>query len=379
MAPAHVNHAPAPLQQFTPRPGRALISSMLAKPPARRPRDAESLARAVDAIRAGNIRAAEAAVPGMLAFGAGADVATAAVPRQDTQATRAVPATTTSALPTVAAPAAAGAAAGLAASRDWSEEDVDAVEPDRPYRPEEENRRSPWLLPLIVLLLLALAAIAFLILQPLLAGDDPETVPVETSTSASATPSRSRTPAPSPSTTSASPSPSPSTTEAEEVVITPSQYLGRPEAEVAAELGALGFRVETRREPSADIAAGYVIGVDPVGSLSPGETITVTSSSGPEQVTVPAGLQGRDAAEVEGILVDLGLVPVNTGTQESQQPPGTVLLVNPGAGTVLPTGSNVGYVVSTGPPAPPAPASTSPAAPTAPASPTPSSTATTGP
>ncbi len=353
IALAQVNDAPPPLPESIPQPVRALIGSMLAKDPAERPRDAESLARAVDAIRTGDIRAAEAAVPGMLAFGAGLGTATAPVPRQDTQATTAVRAPGTSALPTVAAPAAAGAAAGIAASRDWSQEDLDAEgphHPEQPYRREEENRRSPWLIPLIVLLLLALAAIAFLILQPLLAGDDPDSVPVETSTSASAAPSRSSASTPSPSPSSSSPTPSPSTTEADEVVITPSQYLGRAEAEVAAELGSLGFRVITQREPSAEIAEGYVIGIDPVGTLSPGETITVTSSAGPEQATVPAGLQGRTVADVEAALVDLGLIPVNTGSQESQLPAGTVVSVSPGAGTVLTAGSNVGYIVSTGPP-----------------------------
>ncbi|TKV28981.1 PASTA domain-containing protein [Arthrobacter sp. NamB2] len=373
IALAQVNDAPPPLPESIPRPVRALIASMLAKDPADRPADAESLARAVDAIRAGDIRQAEAAVPGMLAFAAGGDAATAAVPRQDTQATTAVPAPTTSALPTVAAPAAAGAAAGIAASRDWSEEDVDAADPAPAYGREDENRRSPWLIPLIVLLLLALIAIAFLVLQPLLAGDDSDNAPA-TTTSASATPSRSRTPSPSPSSSSATPSPSPSTEDADEVIITPSQYLGRPEAQVAAELGALGFRVVTQREPSAEYAAGLVFAIEPVGTLRTGETITITSSTGPEQVTVPAGLQGRSAAEVEAILVELGLVPVNTGSQQSTEPAGTVLALNPGAGSVLPAGSSVGYTVSSGPPP-----SQPPASPTSPSSPTPSPTTTSGP
>ncbi|MHA7240632.1 protein kinase domain-containing protein [Arthrobacter sp. TMS1-12-1] len=364
IALAQVNDAPPPLPQSIPRPVRALIGSMLAKDPADRPRDAESLARAVDAIRAGDIRAAEAAVPGLLSFAADTGIATAAVPRQDTQATTAVPAPTTSALPTVAAPAAAGAAAGIAASRNWSEDDIDAPSP--PYRDENENRRSPWLIPLIVLLLLALGAIAFLVLQPLLAGGaDP--APVQTSVSPTAAPATSRTPSPSPTSASPSPSPSPSTTEAEQVVITPSQYLGRPEAEVSAELGGLGFRVESRRQASSEYAAGLVIGLAPVGALSPGETVTLTVSTGPEQVTVPAGLQGRTVAEVEAALVDLGLRPENGGSEESQQPEGTVLRTDPGAGAEVPVDSVVRYIVSSGPAptqAPPPPSQ--PAAPTTP-------------
>ncbi|MBG6226354.1 serine/threonine-protein kinase [Arthrobacter sp. CAN_A2] len=388
IALAQVNDAPPPLPQSIPRPVRALIGSMLAKDPADRPRDAESLARAVDAIRAGDIRAAEAAVPGLLSFAPDPGDSTAAIPRQDTQATTMVPAPSTSALPTVAAPAAVGAAAGIAASRNWSEEDLDAPSPEQPNRDEDENGRSPWLIPLIVLLLLALGAIAFLVLQPLLSGGgDP--APAETSTSASAAPTTSRTPSPSP--TSPSPSPSPSTTEADQVVITPSQYLGRPEAEVSAELGGLGFRVESQRESSAEFAAGLVIGVAPVGALSPGDTVTLTVSTGPEQVTIPAGLQGRTGAELEAALVELGLRPVNVGREESQQPEGTVLRTDPGPGAAVPVNSEVRYVVSSGPPATqaPAPPAPQPAVPTttAPAppatsaatAPTPAPTATTGP
>ncbi|MDQ0736678.1 protein kinase domain-containing protein [Arthrobacter agilis] len=377
IALAQVNDAPPPLPESIPRPVRALIGSMLAKDPAERPRDAESLARAVDAIRAGNVRAAEAAVPGMLAFGAGPGTPTAAVPRQDTQATTAVPSANTSALPTVAAPAAAGAAAGIAASRDWSQEDIDPAEPHRPdqqYR-DEENRRSPWLIPLIVLLLLALAAIAFLIFQPLLAGDDSGDAPVESSTSASATPSRSRasTPSPSPSSSSPAPTPEQTTSGPEEVILSPSEYRGITEAEATQRLINLGFGVNIERQ-FAEQDQGIVLDINPSGAQVPPTTITLVVSDGPEpveDVTVPGGLQGQDAAAVEQILVGLGLRPVNVGSEESQQPVGTVIRLSPGPGAVLPPGTEVDYVVSSGPPPTQAP--------TPPPTPAASPTATTGP
>ncbi|MHA7209250.1 protein kinase domain-containing protein [Arthrobacter sp. MDT1-65] len=383
IALAQVNDAPPPLPESIPQPVRALIASMLAKDPAGRPRDAESLARGVDAIRAGDLRGAEAAVPGMLAFGTGAGIPTAAVPRQDTQATTAVPAPTTSALPTVAAPAAAGAAgaagaaAGLAASRDWSEEDVDPA-PDQPYRREEENRRSPWLIPLIVLLLLALAAIAFLVLQPLLAGDDPDGVPAESSTSASATPSQSRASTPSPAPTTPTPTPEQTTSEPNEVIISPSEYRGITEAEATQRLIGLGFGVNIERQ-FAEQDQGIVLDINPSGAQIPPATITLIVSDGPEpveQVTVPGGLQGQSAADVEAILVDLGLRPVNVGSEESEQAEGTVLRVEPGAGAQLPAGTQVNYVVSSGPP--PTQAPTAPT-PTPPPNPTATPTATTGP
>ncbi|MFC3300841.1 PASTA domain-containing protein [Arthrobacter agilis] len=361
IALAQVNDAPPPLPESIPRPVRALIGSMLAKDPSDRPRDAESLATAVDAIRAGNVRAAEAAVPGMLAFASGADTATAAVPRQDTQATTAVPAPTTSALPTVAAPAAAGAASGIAASRDWSEEDLDAPESAQPYR--EEDRRSPWLIPLIVLLLLALGAIAFLILQPLLAGDSSDNVPVQTSASASTEPSRSPTPSESPS--SEPTSAAPSTTEADDdVIISPSEYLGRSEQDATQRLISLGFGVNVERQ-FAEQDEGIVLDINPSGAQTPPATITLTVSRGPEpveEVTLPGGLQGRPAAEVETILVELGLQPRNVGSEQSEQPAGTVIRLDPGAGAVLLVGTQVDYVVSSGPPPTQAPPSSAPPA-----------------
>jgi hypothetical protein len=348
IALAQVNDAPPPLPDSVPQPVRALIGSMLAKDPADRPHDAESLARAVEAIRAGNVRAAEAAVPGMLAFADGADVPTAAVPRQNTQATTVVPAPATSALPTIAAPAAAGAA--IAASRDLSDE---PLPPAQPYRREDEHRRSPWLIPLIVLLLLALGAIAFLILQPLLAGDTSDPAPVETTTSAGPQPAAS---SPSSAPSSAAPSSAPSSADTT-VTVSPAEYLGDPVEQVQAALIGLGFAVSIVEEPS-DQGPGTVTGINPSGVLERGSTITLTVSTGPEQppqVTVPGGLQGQSAATVEQVLVDLGFQPVNLGAEESQQPEGTVIRLDPGAGTVLTAGSQIGYVVSSGPPAAPVP------------------------
>jgi serine/threonine protein kinase len=375
IALAQVNDAPPPLPESIPRPVRALIGSMLAKDPADRPRDAESLARAVGAIRAGDIRAAEIAVPGMLAFASGGDTATAAVPRQDTQATTAVPAPVTSALPTVAAPA----AAGIAASRDWSEEDVDTPEPAPDYRRDTENRRSPWLIPLIVLLLLALAAIAFLVLQPLLAGDDVDPAPSETSASASATPSRTPSPSPSPSPSSQSPSADPTTED--EIIISPSEYRGTTEAEATQRLIGLGFGVNVERQ-FAEQDRGIVLDINPSGAQVPPTTITLVVSDGPEpveQVTVPAGLQGQQGTRVEQILVELGLRPVNVGSEESNQPEGTVIRVDPGPGAVVDPGTVISYVISSGPPPTQAPAPTTPApVPPAPTNPAPGPTATTG-
>ncbi len=344
IALAQVNDAPPPLPEHIPHPVRALIASMLAKDPSDRPADAESLSRAVDAIRSGSIRAAEAAVPGMLLFGGDAE-ATAAVPRQDTAATRAVPAPSTSAMPTVAAAAAVPAAAatgGLAASRDWTEEEV---EPEIPQE-REERRRNPWLLPVIILVLIALLALASVLIWPLLTGERGDPAPATTSSAPRTTP-----PSPRPTQTTPAPTPTPeqTTPEPAAIVIDPNAYLQRNIEEVTVELTALGLSVNRSGEPSSE-PAGTVIDINPVGTVSPGQTIQVTFSEGPRQVAVPGGLVGQDEGTVRQRLVEAGLTPVNAGSEVSDQPAGSVLRVEPAEGTSLNEGSEVQYTVSSGPP-----------------------------
>ncbi|MHA7262988.1 protein kinase domain-containing protein [Arthrobacter sp. TMN-37] len=357
IALAQVNDAPPPLPEHIPHPVRALIASMLAKDPADRPADAEALSRAVDAIRAGSIRAAEAAVPGMLLFGGDAE-ATAAVPRQDTAATRAVPAPSTSALPTVAAAAAVPAAAGagaLAASRDWTEE---KTEPDVPEE-REERRRNPWLLPVIVLVLIALLALASVLIWPLLAGERGDPAPATTTSSSP----RSTSPSPRPTQTTPSPTPEPTTAEPAPIVIDPNAYLLRNVDEVTKELTDLGLAVDRVGENS-ESPAGTVIGLNPVGTVAPRSTIQVTFSEGPRQVEVPGGLIGEPEATVSQRLVEAGLTPVNAGSEESDEDPGTVLRVDPAEGTDLTEGAQVRYIVSSGPrETPPAEETTDPPSP----------------
>ncbi len=345
IALAQVNDAPPPLPEHIPHPVRALIASMLAKDPADRPADAEALSRAVDAIRAGSIRTAEAAVPGMLLFENGMGEATAAIPRQDTSATRAVPAPSTSALPTVAgaalpAAAAAGAGGAIAASRDWSEEPEERA--GRESIREDDRRRNPWLLPVIMLALVALLAAASLLIWPLLAGDRGDPAPATT--------------------TRSTPSPTPEETGPAPIVIDPDRYRDRNIDEVTAELTDLGLSVDRVGEPS-DSPAGNVLDLNPVGSLSAGDTIRVTFSEGPEEVTVPGGLLGLDEGAARQLLTEAGLTPRNIGTDVSNEPAGTVIGLTVQEGTPVAAGSEVGYVVSSGPPASPAPTTPAPTTP----------------
>ncbi|HEV7166750.1 MAG TPA: protein kinase, partial [Micrococcaceae bacterium] len=165
IALAQVNDAPPPLPETLPTPVRALLMSMLSKDPANRPANADRLAEAADAIRSGDIRAAHAAVPGMLLFEAATGPITAPVDVQATAATSVVgalpyesSAPATSALPSLSR------SESLAAERSWIEEDE---EEEPPAEPPAKRRRSPWTWPLIALILLLLFVIGAILLQQL--------------------------------------------------------------------------------------------------------------------------------------------------------------------------------------------------------------------
>ena len=367
IALAQVNDTPPPLPESIPLPVRALIMSMLAKDPADRPSDAEALARAVAAIRRGDITAAEEAVPGMLLFeGGGAtavdDAVTQPVPTAGTSATRVVnTAPSTSALPTVAGAAvgAEDASTGeLAASREWTDEEVDDVDGtgddggtggDAPAK-----RRSPWTIPLIALLVLLIGAVVATFLLSGDNGDDPAPAPATSSQATSPSPSRSASPAPS-RTPSSAPAETPSE-DTDEISVNAAAYEGRSFNDVRAELTNLGLAVSGNPVESSDYPEGIVISIDPAGVLSRGDTVTVTYSSGaptPEMSTVPSGLTGLSGSAAEQQIRAAGLVAVNGGTQPSSQPAGTVVAVNPSEGAPLPQGSTVTYFTSEGPVTPP--------------------------
>ncbi|MCC3300943.1 protein kinase domain-containing protein [Arthrobacter sp. zg-Y895] len=360
IALAQVNDTPPPLPETIPEPVRALIMSMLAKDPADRPADAESLALAVAAIRRGDIHAAQEAVPGMLLFGSSAGAVTAPVPTTGTSATRVVDtAPSTSALPTVAGASVPDARTGeLAASREWTDEDDVDYDDGDPGDVEEEKRRSPWTIPLIALLVLILAGVvAFFVLT----GSEGDEDPAPAASSSAASPSRS--PSPSKTTATATPSETP-----DEIRIDSATYEGRPVNEVATELSNLGLQVNRLPVSDADIAEGLVVEVNPSGPLNRGDAVTVVYSSGPELVSVPA-LTGQPEAAARQRIVDAGLVPVNGGTQQSDAAPGTVVGVNPTEGAAVARGSSVTYYIAEAAPSAPAPApaptTTTPSAPAA--------------
>lgn len=363
IALAQVNDAPPPLPDTLPTPVRALLMSMLAKEPANRPANALKLSEAAEAIRAGDIKAAHAAVPGMLLFEATTGPITAPVDIDATAATSVVTSVaepSTTALPTISedvedAPAAPTRAEILGAERAWqAEQDDPAVaDPDDDFVPPAEpakKGRSPWTWPMVGLLVLLVFAVGALLLQNTnFFGGTP--VPTESSSSTASAP-----PSSTPPTTSEAPSPTeeslPPTTEAPETVdVINSALAGKPFAEVEQTLISQKLGVNRVDEFSDRDAEGIVISVSPTGAQPLGTTITVTVSKGPEkpQTTTVPSFAGQTGDAYDQALVAAQLIPNRLEQASDSVPKGNVIIVNPVAGTQVELQSQVTYYVSSGP------------------------------
>ncbi len=104
------------------------------------------------------------------------------------------------------------------------------------------------------------------------------------------------------------------------------------------------------QETSADVDEGAVISQDPEAGteVDKGETVTLTVSSGPDQVTIPQ-LTGFQFKEAKDLLESdkYGLV-VKKNEQESSAPENEVINSNPPGGTAVDKGSTVTLLVSQG-------------------------------
>lgn len=389
IALAQVNDAPPPLPETLPKPVRALLMSMLAKDPKNRPANAIKLSEAAEAIRNGDITAAQAAVPGMLLFEGVTGPITAPV-RTHTAPTGVIgsekSSTATSALPVLgaaAAGAAAGSAAGaagagddaatragstlsradaLAAERSWIQEEEEQYDEEPADEPQRRGR-SPWTWPLIALILLVLFALVGILLTQ--AGILFPKTPAGT---ASGTPSRtvSTSASPTPSTTSATPtettpSPTPTETTPEAINLIPDAYLGKPFGQVRNDLIALGLQVDGV-EVFNPAAPGTVTDINPAGPVQVGDTIKVTYSKGPESVSVPDISVGSSEAEVQAAIEKAGLRWVK-GADEAGDPgqeAGTFVRSEPDGGRKVEAGSVVTYHLAAPLVSPPATPSTVP-------------------
>lgn len=356
IALAQVNDAPPPLPDTLPTPVRALLMSMLAKEPANRPANALKLAEAADAIRAGDIKAAHAAVPGMLLFEATTGPITAPVDINATAPTTVVgsisePSTT--ALPTIMEEAPAPTRAEiLGAERAWDAEqegshellsEEDEVPPEAPAK----KHRSPWTWPLVGLIALLVFAVGALLLQGTgFFGNSP--APTESKTSS---PAVTKTSAP-PPTTSAAPEPTeatqePTTEAPKQFDVISNMLVGKTFDEVNGILTGAKLVVTRADEFSASVPEGNVISVTPTGLQPEGSTITVTVSKGAETAPVPSSA-GQEGNAYDAALVAAGFMPARVEEPSSTVPKGQVIRTNPAAGTQTPLGSVVTYYVSTG-------------------------------
>lgn len=368
IALAQVNDAPPPLPDTLPTPVRALLMSMLAKEPANRPANALKLAEAAEAIRVGNVKAAHAAVPGMLLFEATTGPITAPVDVNSTAPTSVVgnvaePSTT--ALPTVmddVQPAAAQPTRSemLGAERAWqAEEDEHELAPEDEHTPPEtpaKKGRSPWTWPLVGLLILLLFAVGALLMQSMgIFGGSPS--PTESNTPSISAPATTTSEAPTPTET-----PEPTTEAPVEITLDRDSLRGQTYEIVAAEITAKGL-VPNRVDEFSDTAPeGIVMDVSPVAGLHVGDSVDVKVSKGPEKSAVPSSV-GQEGNAYDQALVAAGFIPNRVEEPSSTVAKGNVIRTDPTAGTQLESGSTVAYYVSTGPESEPTPEPSKSAAP----------------
>jgi serine/threonine-protein kinase len=174
------------------------------------------------------------------------------------------------------------------------------------YDQEEQPKRSRWFLVALILLLLLLAGLLFLLANNL-GGDDKEP----------------------------------------EQVTVPN-VVGQPIDAAEAALKAEGFEV-TRVAETSDQPPDTVIKQDPGANTKAdeGSTVTLTFSSGPEQVAVP-DVVGKDQTEASRLLTEAGLVPNAVPVESDEVDEGLVVSQNPPATTQVAKNSQVTIEVSSG-------------------------------
>jgi len=127
--------------------------------------------------------------------------------------------------------------------------------------------------------------------------------------------------------------------------------VGQSAAQATATLQAAGLKPTTQSQSSTKVKQGVVISTNPTAGteLQVGSPVTVTVSSGPQQVAVPE-MTGSSEAEAKATLKAAGLKLGKVTQQPSnEQAPGTVLSQAPLAGTQLAAGESVDLTVAQAP------------------------------
>ncbi|WP_269928585.1 protein kinase domain-containing protein [Kocuria massiliensis] len=368
IALAQVNDPPAPLPKSVPVPAQAMIMCLLSKDPAQRPANATTLASGVDAIRRNDLKAAVKAVPGLSTylpmstdtgqtqpvtapteamtggdgskqFGSGASAA-----GYQTQPT-------TSQLPAVGEPR------SLKYQGDYSDS-ADA-------KTSKGSAVWKWLVPVLVLLLAVGLGIWWIVQS----GSD---------TGASASPGSNGTVSSAPSTTSSSQASSGSSSSSSKMVsVDVSKYKGKKLDDVVSQLASLGLTVRSEGQNSSE-AENSVLDVSPSGQVAEGSNVTVVYSTGPESVSLPGSMVGKDADSVIQEITKLGVNVTRHEQPSDEQSSGKVIRTSPAEGAKVTVGSNVDVYVSMGsdsassPTSTPSPSQTATPAPTQTNTPAPS-------
>ena len=98
------------------------------------------------------------------------------------------------------------------------------------------------------------------------------------------------------------------------------------------------------------IPAGRVASQSPLATTHApeGSSIVLTISDGPGDAVVPDNLVGLSLIDARASLAAVGLTISQTIASTSDQPQGTILAVEPGAGSVVPAGSGVILTIASG-------------------------------
>ena len=250
IAMAQINEAPPELPPTVAEPVRNLVFACIAKNPADRPASAAHLARAAQALRRGDVRAAAASVPAVLGAAAATDAATVLM-------------TSAGATPTQATTILPSAAAGEPEDEETAEE------------PVEEKKRSPWTWPLIALIaLLAIVLIGTVI--ALLAQPN-------------SGPSTSAPPQTTHSTPPSTPTPTPTATSST-VQISEQDFLGLTADQGRQKLADLGMvaSIEPGSPATEAKQVNTVFSVNPTGPVQKGATITLRVYTAVSPIATPS-------------------------------------------------------------------------------------------
>ena len=116
-------------------------------------------------------------------------------------------------------------------------------------------------------------------------------------------------------------------------------------------LQGLGYEV-SEVSISSPQEAGTVVGQSPASgaALAAGEVVEISVSSGPELVPIPTTIEGATIIEAVNALGELGFSVSATQIEEASEEidEGRVIRTEPAGGTLVPAGTQVSLVVSTG-------------------------------